>query len=170
MKTIIVLTSNFFKSCILFYFFFDHVVHQFFIHNEKSFIEKRVFILCYTFFSQKTVNNSSFVFSSLSNNGFRKNEDTVVQIRPLESSKYKSKQTFCDSAVLVSKWVYLYWSSSSVFTMSHFNNLVKACKNRALAVLGKSILRWNKKQTKCGDSSWKPSCRMETCRQQKRYL
>ena len=49
-----------------------------------------------------------------------KNEVILVQIRPFASSKNKSKQTLCDSCiVLVSMCMYI-WSSSCVFTMSYY--------------------------------------------------
>ena len=64
-------------------------------------------------FSQKTTNNSSFVFFPVCQiTGFvlqlGKHEEIFVQIRPSESSRNKSKQTLCDSCeVLVSMCMYI---------------------------------------------------------------
>ena len=68
MKRIIVLTDNFLRHSV-FYFFYHIVFIGFSFITKKSLIEKCVLIFCYTFFSQKTANNGSFVFSNLSSNG-----------------------------------------------------------------------------------------------------
>ena len=120
MKTIIVVNINFFKTYCILTFFSSHCLHQFPIHNEKKF-HRSVFIFCYLFYFQKTVNNGSFacqiaVFVVQQ----RQNEDSIAQIRPFEFSKNKSKQTVCDSCILVSMCMYI-WSSSSVFTMSYLS-------------------------------------------------
>ena len=77
---IIVLISNFLRRTNFFFI----TLHQFLIHNEKkSYKKKCVIVFCYTNFSQKTVNNSSFVFTACQITGFvlqqGKNEDTLVQ-------------------------------------------------------------------------------------------
>ena len=89
---IIVLTSNFLRQTI---FFSSRYLHQFLIHNEKKSHKKKcVIVFCYTIFSQKTVNSSSFVFTACQITGFvlqqGKNEDTLVQnLKSLKSCKNK---------------------------------------------------------------------------------
>ena len=88
---IIVLTSNFLRQTIFFFI----ALHQFLIHNEKKSHKKKcVIVFCYTIFSQKTVNSSSFVFTACQITGFvlqqGKNEDTLVQnSKSLKSCKNK---------------------------------------------------------------------------------
>ena len=74
----------------IFFFFFHHVVYiSFSFITKKSLIKKYMLIFCYIFFSQKTVNNSSFFklakWQSLFYNK-EKNEDIAVQIRPIWKS------------------------------------------------------------------------------------
>ena len=115
------MNSNFFEIyCIL--IFLSRCLHQFLIHTEKSLIKKCVRIFCYAIFSQKTVNNSYFVFSSLRALFYNKekNEDIFELIRPFESFKNKLKQTLCDISIVLFLMCIQIWSSSSVFRMSYY--------------------------------------------------
>ena len=112
-----ILNSSFFKtSCIL--IFFPLVVYTSFLFiTKKNLIKKCVFIFCYIIFSQKTISNSSFVFTSLPNNGLcftaRKNWSHFSANSTFESSKSKSKETLFDSCIVLVSLCMHTWSSSN---------------------------------------------------------
>ena len=76
-----------------------------------------MFIFCYIIFSQKTISNSSFVFTSLPNNGLcftaRKKWSHFSANSTFESSKSKSKETLFDSCIVLVSLCMHTWSSSN---------------------------------------------------------